>query len=75
MCLKLNDYQFKTSRYSYRSTYMNSVLTTDQKSAAGTQDLERKEHKHTTEENHQTTKEETKRRKNREQIQKQPETK
>lgn len=48
MYLKLNDYQFKTSRY--RLTYMNSMVTTNQICSVGTQDLERKEHKHTTEE-------------------------
>ena len=31
MCLNLNDYQFKTSRYSYESIYLNSMVTTDQK--------------------------------------------
>lgn len=64
MCLKLNDYQLKTSRY--RLTYMNSMVTTNQKCSVGTQDLERKEHKHTTEKNDQTTREETKRKNYRE---------
>ena len=31
MCLNLYDYQFKASRYSYRSTYLNSMVTTNQK--------------------------------------------
>ena len=31
MCLNLNDYQFKASRYSYRSTNMKPVVTTNQK--------------------------------------------
>ena len=31
MCLNLNDYQFKVSRYSYGSTYMNSMAITNQK--------------------------------------------
>ena len=26
MCLNLNDYQFRTSRFSYRSTYINHIL-------------------------------------------------
>ena len=39
ICLNLNDYQFKTSRCSYRSVYMNPMLTTNQKLA---QALERK---------------------------------
>ena len=58
------DYQFKTNRYSYRSKYMNPMVTTNQKPITDTQKLERKEQKHTTKENHQTTREETKRRKN-----------
>ena len=54
MCLNLNDYQFKTSRYTYRATYMNPMIMTYQKPQWGTQKLERKEHNHTTKENHQT---------------------
>ena len=51
MCLNLNDYQFKTSRYSYRLTYMrNPMVTTNQKPTIDTQKLERKEHKHDTKE-------------------------
>ena len=30
MYLNLSDYQFKTSRYSYRSTSMNPMVTTNQ---------------------------------------------
>ena len=30
MCLNLNDYKFKTGRYVYRSTYMNSMVSTNQ---------------------------------------------
>ena len=60
MWLNLNDYQFKTNRYSYRSTYTNPMITTNQKPTTDTQKQERKEHKHTTKENHQTTREETK---------------
>ena len=37
MCLNLNDYQFKTSRDSYKSTYMNTMVTTNQKSTIHTQ--------------------------------------
>ena len=37
MCLNLNDYQFKTSRYSYKSTYINSMITTNQKLKIDTQ--------------------------------------
>ena len=43
MCLNLNDYPFKTSRYSYRSTYMNPMVTTNQK--------HKKVHKNQTERN------------------------
>ena len=62
MCLNLSDYQFKTSRYSYRSIYMNSMVATSQKPTIDTQKLKRKEHKHIIKGNHQTTREETKRR-------------
>ena len=62
MCLNLSDYQFKTSKYNYRSTYMNSTVRANQKPTIGTQKLQRKKHKHNTKENHQTTREETKRR-------------
>jgi len=31
MCLNLNDYQFKASRYSYGLTSTNSMATTNQK--------------------------------------------
>ena len=37
MCLNLNDYQFKTSRYSYRSTYMNPMVTIIQKPTTDTE--------------------------------------
>ena len=47
MCLNLNDYLFKTSRYSYRSTYMNPTVTANQKPAMDTQKLKRKENKDT----------------------------
>ena len=30
MYLNLNDYQFKASRYNYRLTYMNPMVTTHQ---------------------------------------------
>ena len=62
MCLNLNDYQFKTSRYSYKSTYMKPMVTTNQKTSINTQKLRRKKQKHNIKENHQTTREETKRR-------------
>ena len=62
MCLNLNYYQFKRSRFSCTSTYMNPVVTTNQKPTVVTQKWRGKEHKHTTKENHQTKKEEAKRR-------------
>ena len=39
----LNDYQYKTSTYNYRSTYMNSMITKNQEPTADTQKLERGE--------------------------------
>lgn len=39
MCLNLNEYQFKISRYS--STYMNLMVTRNQKPKVDTQKLER----------------------------------
>ena len=62
MCLNLNDYQFKTSKYNYGSTYMNPVVTTNQKPTTDTQKTKRKQPKQTTKENCQTTMGETKRR-------------
>lgn len=60
ICLNLNDYQLKTSRHSYTSTYMNSMVATNQKPIIGIQKLKwkdnelksttklkRDEHKHT----------------------------
>ena len=37
MLLNLNDSQFKTSRHSYGSTYMNPMVTTNQKPRVDTQ--------------------------------------
>lgn len=34
MCLNLNDDQLKTIRYSYRPTYMNPIIITNQKPIA-----------------------------------------
>ena len=31
MCLNLNEYQFKISKYIYRLTYMSFTVTTNQK--------------------------------------------
>ena len=57
MCLNLNDYKFKTSRHSYRSTYINSMVTTNQKPTVDTQKLQRQEHKLTTKEKPSTHRE------------------
>ena len=43
MCLDLCDYQFKESRYSYGSTYLNSRVTTNQKHSIDSQKTKRKE--------------------------------
>ena len=48
MCLNLNDYQFKSSRYNYGSSYMNPMATTNKKPMIDTQKTKRKEPKHTT---------------------------
>lgn len=49
-CLNLNDYQFKASRYSHGSTYMNSIITTNQKHIIDSQKPKVREHKHDTKE-------------------------
>ena len=54
MCLNLNDYQFKSSRFNYRSTYVNQMVTTNQKPTIGTERKEKKKRNQTTKENHQT---------------------
>ena len=38
-CLSLNGNQLKTSRYNYRSTYINLMVTTNQKPTIDTQKL------------------------------------
>ena len=50
MCLSLNDYQFKSSKYNYRSTYVNPTVITNQKYTTDIQKCKRKETKHTTKE-------------------------
>ena len=54
---------------------MTAMLTTNQKPTIDTQKLERNEHKHRTKESHQTTGKKLKEEKNREELQKQQETK
>ena len=46
---ELNDYQFKTSRHHYGSTYVNPIVTKNQKSIMYTQKPKRNESNHTTE--------------------------
>lgn len=41
--------------FMYRSTYMNPMLTTNQKPTLDTQKLEKRKHKNITGEKHQTT--------------------
>ena len=41
-CLNLNDCQFKTNRYSYRSTYMKPMVTINKKPSRDTQKVKRK---------------------------------
>ena len=65
MSLNLNEYQFKTSRYSYRPTHMNPTMTTSQKPPIDKQKLERKGYRHTTKTNKQTNKKIIKPEKNR----------
>ena len=62
MYLNSKNYLFKRNRYSFRSTYMNPMVTTNQKTYNRSTKTRRKEYKHTTKENHITTREETKRR-------------
>ena len=66
-----NGCQCETSIYSYRSTYMNSIVTTNQKLTVDTQKLEKKEQKNTTKGNHQTTGHKVKERNREQQQQKQ----
>lgn len=49
MCLNFNDH-FKTSRYSYRPTYMNPMVTKKSNIWQIHKKLKNKEHKHTTKE-------------------------
>ena len=56
MCSKLNDYQFKKSRYSYWFMYTNVITTNPTPAIKNMQKPERKEYKHNTKENHQLKK-------------------
>ena len=41
MCLNLNEYQFKISKYIYRLTYMSFTVTTNQKFTINTKKKDR----------------------------------
>ena len=65
MCLNLNEYQFKISKYIYRLTYMSFTVTTNQKFTINTKKKRQRKRqisKHNAKEKHQTTMEEIKRR-------------
>ena len=64
MCLNLYDYQAKASRYSYGLAYLKTRVTTSQNRMIESPKIKRKQFKHNTKENHQTTKRKTKRRRN-----------
>ena len=56
----LNDYQFKSSRYNWGSTYMSPMEITNQKCIIDTNQT--KKIKHNTKDSHQSTREENKER-------------
>ena len=58
MWFKINDYQFKTSKYTFRSIYTSPIVTTNKKPTTDAQ--KRKEHKHTTTEKKSKQKERNK---------------
>ena len=62
MCSNLSCYQLKVDSYIYRLLYVNYMVSTKQKLTADTQKIMRKESKHNTKEQHQTTREWSKRR-------------
>ena len=41
-CLNMNDYQFKASRYSYGSTYLKSMVNTNEKHTIDSQKPKKK---------------------------------
>lgn len=57
VCFNLNDHQFKTSRYSYRSAYTNPMIKSN---IYNRHTQNKKEHKHATKEKYQSTREEMK---------------
>ena len=54
--MNVNDYQLKSNRCSYGSTYLNSLVTTNKQYTIDSQKLKRKELKHTAREKNLTTK-------------------
>ena len=62
MCLNLNDYLFKASRYDSRSIYMNAMVITNQKQFHRYTKTKKKGAQQYHKEIHQTTMVETKRR-------------
>ena len=55
MCLRLHDYQSKTSRFRKGLIYLKNKVTRNQKHTINSQKPKRREHKKNTKENHQTT--------------------
>ena len=62
MCSNLSDHQLNIDCYIHRMLYMNSMATKNQKPAVDTQKIKRKESTHNTKASHQMTREERKRR-------------
>ena len=73
--MNVNDYQLKSNRCSYGSTYLNSLVTTNKQYTIDSQKLKRKELKHTAREKNLTTKGKKKEGINKEELQKQLEDK
>ena len=66
MCFNLYEYQSKASRKEL--TYLKNRATTNQKHTIDSQKPKRREHKHNTKENYQTTKGKTKRKRDKEEM-------
>ena len=73
--LNLNDYQFNSSRYSYRSTYINPVVNTNQESTIDKQKLRRKKYKILLKQIIKPQRKKQKEEMNREELKRQPENK
>ena len=57
MCLDLSNYPLKIDCYKHSLVYMKHMVTTNQKSTRDIQEIERKESKYNTIENHQPKRE------------------